>query len=223
MSAPETVVLVHGLWMRGFVMALMRHRIERCGYRVLSYSYPTIRLSLHENAARLERFCRKQGAVRLHFVGHSLGGIVVLSLLERATALNIGRVVLAGPPFAGSFSARRFARLPGGDKVLGRSIRQWLDQARAADYTRCEIGVIAGSSGIGLGTLIAPDLPRPNDGVVTVDETRVPGARDHIVLGISHTLMLVSAGVVRQICAFLRNGAFSRRMKDEAQEPIARH
>lgn len=215
MSEQETVILVHGLWMHGIVMALMRRRIARCGYRVLSYSYPSMRLTLTENAERLARFCREQGAARLHFVGHSLGGPVILTLLERATALNIGRIVLAGPPYAGSYAARRFERLPGGRKAFGRSIRQWLDHTRAADYAGYEIGVIAGSANIGLGALIAPDLPRPNDGVVTVDETRVPGARDHIVLGASHTSMLVSAGVARQICAFLRTGEFSRGMKAE--------
>lgn len=215
MSKQEKVILVHGLWMHGIVMALMRHRIERCGYHVLSYSYPSMDLSLAENAERLSRFCIEQGAGRLHFVGHSLGGPVILTLLENAAALDIGRIVLAGPPYAGSFAARRFEQLPGGHKALGCSIRQWLDHGRAADYARYEIGVIAGSSNIGLGSLIAPDLPRPNDGVVTVEETRVPGARDHIVLRASHSSMLVSAEVARQLCAFLRTGAFSRGMKEE--------
>ncbi len=215
MSKQETVILVHGLWMHGVAMALMRRRIARCGYRVLSYSYPSMRLTLTENAERLERFCREQGTERLHFVGHSLGGPVILTLIERETALNIGRIVLAGPPYTGSFTARRLEHLPGGHKVLGRSIRQWLGHKRAADYTRFEIGVIAGSSNIGLGLLIAPGLPRPNDGVVTVDETRVPGARDHIVLGASHSSMLISAEVVRQVCAFLRTGAFFRKTRAE--------
>lgn len=215
MGNQEAVILVHGLWMHGIVMALMRRRIARCGFRVLSYSYPTMRLTLTENAERLARYCREQGAARLHFVGHSLGGPVILTLLEHAAELNIGRIVLAGPPYAGSFAARRFEHLPGGRKALGRSIRQWLDHDHTADYASREIGVIAGSSNIGLGSLIAPDLPRPNDGVVTVDETRVPGARDHIVLGASHTSMLVSAAVARQICAFLRTGAFRKRIDDE--------
>lgn len=223
MSGQETVILVHGLWMRGAAMALMRRRIRRCGYHVISYSYPTMRLSLSENAGRLERFCREQGGARLHFVGHSLGGIVILALLGRTTDLNIGRIVLAGPPYTGSFAARRFERLPGGRKALGRSIQQWLGESRTADYARYEIGVIAGSFNIGLATLIAPDLPRPNDGMVTVDETRVPGARDHIVLGTGHTWMLVSAAIVRQICAFLRNGAFDRGIGDEGQEPVTNH
>lgn len=215
MSDQETVILVHGLWMHGAVMALMRRRIARCGYRVVSYSYPSMRLTLTENAERLASFCDGMAAPRLHFVGHSLGGLVILKMLERAAGLSIGRIVLAGPPYADSFAAHRLARLPGGGKALGRGIPEWLAGARPGDLERHEIGVIAGDSGFGLGTLIAPDLPRPNDGVVSVAETRLPAARDHIVLRVGHTAMLVSTAVVRQVCAFLRHGAFSRRMKDE--------
>ncbi len=210
----ETVILVHGLWMHGAAMALMRWRIARCGYRVVSYSYPSMRLTLSENAARLAQFCRdlrRDGASRLHFVGHSLGGLVILRMLERATDPDIGRIVLAGPPFVDSFAARRFARLPGGKKALGRSLPEWLGSARPPDPERYEIGVIAGDVSIGLGSLIVPHLPRPGDSVVSVAETRVPGARDHIVLKVSHAAMLISAAVARQICEFIRHGAFARR------------
>jgi pimeloyl-ACP methyl ester carboxylesterase len=214
MSKQETVVVVHGLWMHGVVMALMRRRIERCGYRALSYSYPSMALTLTENAARLAQFCRNicldGGASRLHFVGHSLGGPVILRMLERAADLDIGRIVLVGPPILGSFAAERFARLPGGRKALGHSIPEWLESAPPSGPGRYEIGVIAGDAHIGLGTLIVPALPRPNDSVVSVAETRLPGASDHIVLNVSHTAMLVSAAVARQICEFLEHGAFKR-------------
>lgn len=211
MTKQETVILVHGLWMHGAVMAMMRRRIAHRGYRVESYSYPSMRLTLTGNAERLVQFCRDMGASRLHFVGHSLGGLVILKMLERAADLNIGRIVLAGPPFLGSFAAERLARLPGGHMALGHSIPEWLGSARPSSLGRYDIGVIAGSLGVGLGRLIAPDLPQPNDGVVSVSETRLPGARDHVVLDVSHTSMLVSAAVARQICEFLEHGAFLQR------------
>ena len=207
--ATEAVVLVHGLWVPGIAMGLMRRRIERGGYRALVYSYPSVRLTLTENAERLGRFCRAIAAARLHLVGHSLGGLIVLRMLERHADLPPGRVVLLGTPFTECYAARRLARLPGGRAALGRSIPEWLDSGRPELDDRHDIGVIAGRLPLGLGCLIAPDLPGPSDGVVSVAETRVPGMRDHAVLAVSHSGMLVSGAVARQVCAYLRNGAFA--------------
>lgn len=207
MSAQDVVILVHGLWVHGVVMTPLRYRIARSGYRAESYSYPSMRLTLTENAERLAQFCRTLGAAKLHFVGHSLGGLVVLCMLERAPELNAGRIVFAGVPFCDSFAAQRLARLPGGRAALGRSIPEWLAGEKTG-WWRHDIGVIAGSIPIGIGRLVAPDLPKPNDGVVCVAETSLPGMRGHIVLRVNHTGMLLSAAVARQVCAFLRNGAF---------------
>lgn len=210
MSRQETIVLVHGLWVHGLLMTVMRRHIERDGRHVCNYSYPTMRLTLSANAARLLRYCRALDAPRLHFIGHSMGGLVILRMLENAAGLDVGRIVLAGTPFADSYAARRLARLPAGGTVLGHSLPEWLNGARPHGLGRYEIGVIAGSLSVGLGRLIAPGLPRPNDGVVSVAETHVPGMRDHIVLKVSHSGMLLSAAVARQAQEFLEHGAFVR-------------
>jgi pimeloyl-ACP methyl ester carboxylesterase len=209
LTAQEAVILVHGLWMHGAVMALMRRRIERCGYRAVSYSYPSMRLTLTENALRLAQFCRDMNAARVNFVAHSMGGLVVLRMLGHAAGIGIGRVVLAGTPCAESFAALRMVRHLAGRAALGRSILEWRAHDRGGDLGRFEIGVIAGNLSVGLGRLIAPDLPAPNDGVVSVAETRLPEMRDSIVLKVSHSGMLVSRAVVRQACEFLRHGAFA--------------
>jgi pimeloyl-ACP methyl ester carboxylesterase len=206
----ETVVLVHGLWVHGIAMELMRRRVARAGYQALAYSYPSVRLTLTENAGRLVRYLHGLPASRLHLIGHSLGGLIVLRAIELATSLPPGRVVLAGTPFVESYAARRLERLPGGRTALGRSLPEWLGAAHARPAPDREIGVIAGNLPLGLGRLIALDLPRPNDGVVSVEETRLPGMRDHIVLPVSHSGMLISRAVARQICAFLRDGTFAR-------------
>jgi pimeloyl-ACP methyl ester carboxylesterase len=204
----EVVILVHGLWVHGIAMELMRRRVARCGFRALAYSYPSMRLTLAENAERFARFCRNVAAPRLHLIGHSLGGLVILRMLERTPGLPPGRVVLAGAPVAGSFAARRLARLPGGRAALGRSAPEWHGSAHPVSDTGRDIGVIAGSLPLGMGRVVAPDLPAPSDGVVSVAETRLPAMRDHIVLNVSHSGMLISRAVARQICAFLREGAF---------------
>jgi pimeloyl-ACP methyl ester carboxylesterase len=209
-SREETVILVHGLWVHGLVMKLMAERIRCSGYRVLCYSYPSLRLTLTENAERLARFARGAGADRVHLVGHSLGGLVALKAAQSLPAP--GRIVLAGAPFSDSFSAHRLRALPCGNALLGRSMAQWLADERPGGLERYDIGVIAGAMSIGLGRVIARDLPKPNDGVVCISETWAPGIRDHLVLNVSHTTMLFSTVVARQICTFLRDGRFDRRV-----------
>ena len=204
----DIVLLVHGLWLKGIAMWPMRRRLERCGYTVRAYSYPTMRLTLDENTARLCRYCDGLGGGKVHLVGHSMGGLVALATAERLPAACRGRVVLIGTPFAKSFAARALQRLPGGRAMLGHSMGQWLAGRRSTPPVAFDLGVIAGSGGVGLGRLIAPGLPKPNDGVVNIEETRVPGMRDHVVLPVSHTQMLVSGAVVRQVCAFLEHGKF---------------
>ncbi|MGQ0750000.1 MAG: esterase/lipase family protein [Betaproteobacteria bacterium] len=208
MTERETVILVHGLWVHGVVMSLMRRRIARCGYPSLCWSYPSMRRTLTENAERLALFCRTLGAQRLHFVGHSMGGLVVLRMLESMREFVTGRVVLAGTPYGGSYAARRFARIPGGRALLGCCLPEWLGRARPHPPGHREIGVIAGRVGIGLGRIVAPDMTWPNDGVVAVAETEIPEARDHVVLNVNHTGMLLSREVVRQACGFIGSGRF---------------
>ena len=209
MSHTETVVLVHGLWLHGAAMLLMKRRIARCGYRVKTYSYPTVRLDLDQNAERLARYCAALPGARIHLVAHSMGGLVAIRAAEALPASRIGRLVLLGTPFQDSYSARRVQRLPGGCTIIGRCMGQWLTRTRAGPES-LDLGVIAGTGRIGLGRLVAHRLPQPNDGVVSVEETRVPGMRDHVVLRVSHTLMLVSRDVVHQVCAFLAQGKFDR-------------
>ena len=208
MAANEQVVLVHGLWMHGAVMQWMARRIARAGYEVHCYSYPSVRMSLAENVRRLAAFCQTLNARPLHLAGHSLGGLLIARLLDEPHRLDIGRVVLMGAPFVDSFAARRLCRVHIGSIAVGASIAEWLRGARPESLLSYEIGVIAGNRGVGLGVMMAPDLPTPHDGTVSVAETRVPGARDSIVLPVTHTQMLVSNGVVRQVCEFLRRGRF---------------
>jgi Alpha/beta hydrolase family len=191
-------------------MRLMQRRFERRGYDVHAYSYPTMRLTLRENAERLGRYCKALTGGRLHFVGHSMGGLVALQAAALVPAACRGRIVLIGTPFADSFSGRCVQRLPGGRRVLGKCMGQWLADSCAVTADDCEVGVIAGSGGVGLGRVVAPGLPKPNDGVVAVSETIVPGMRDHVVLPVSHTAMLISQEVVRQACEFLERGKFAR-------------
>jgi pimeloyl-ACP methyl ester carboxylesterase len=209
-SHRAAVLLVHGLWLHPVAMALMRKRIARHGYAVLAYGYPTIRLDLRENVERLRRYCERFSGRKLHLVGHSMGGLLALKAAQLVSPPCLGRVVLVGTPFGDSFAARALQRLPGGSSLLGRCMPEWLAEPRLERFAACELGVIAGDRRVGLGRLIAPGLPKPNDGVVSVEETRVPGMSDHIVLRVAHTEMLFSRRVAEQVAAFLDRGKFDR-------------
>jgi pimeloyl-ACP methyl ester carboxylesterase len=208
-SACQTVVVVHGLWMTGAVFALQRARLGRFGYRVSAFSYPSMRLGLDEIASRLARFIARLGVPRVHFVGHSLGGLVVLNMLALHPQMRAGRIVLLGTPVAGSCVAEHMARYVGGRALIGRALLDWRAERGAAAAARFEVGMIAGTVRFGVGSLFVR-LPVPNDGVVRVDETRMPGLRDHLALPLSHSGMIVSARVARQICNFLELGHFAR-------------
>jgi pimeloyl-ACP methyl ester carboxylesterase len=202
------VVLVHGLWMNALAMLPLARRLERCGFEVARHGYRSVRRSLSENARRLAAACENSGSC-LDLVGHSLGGLLIMTLLRDHPQIKVHRVVLVGSPYADSASAHGFARFEMSRGLLGRTIQDWLRQPRPQIPAGVELGVIAGDVSIGLGRLFVR-LPRPNDGVVMLDETRVPGAADSVVLHTSHSAMLVSPAVARAVCAFLKSGKFSR-------------
>ncbi len=202
------VVLVHGLWMNGLVMLPLARRLERCGFAVTRHGYQSVRRGLRENAQRLSAVCEKSGAP-LHLVGHSLGGLLIMTMLHNHPQVKAHRVVLLGSPYANSAAAQGMARFSTGRGMLGRTLPEWLRQPRPPVPDGVELGVIAGDVAIGLGRLVAP-LRKPNDGVVILDETQVPGAADSIVLHTSHTAMLVLPAVAHAVCAFLKNGRFGQ-------------
>src|SRR4051794_10834348 len=208
----ETVVLVHGLWMHGWVMKLLGTRLRRCGFRTVCFSYPSMRASLSQNASVLSRFVERIAAPRIHFIGHSLGGLLILQMLAEFPESRAGRIILAGSPYNTSCVAEKLSRHPPGRYILGRSMLQWLGQKPLPCEGEYKVGVIAGARSIGGGRLISR-LTVPNDGVVTVDETRIPGVADQIVLDVSHSQMLLSAELARQACSFLRHGCFTGNRK----------
>ncbi|HET7061036.1 MAG TPA: alpha/beta hydrolase [Nitrosospira sp.] len=211
-KAAETVVLVHGLWMHGLVMRLLGARLERCGFHTVCFSYPSMRSSLSQNASELARFAAKIEAPRIHFIGHSLGGLLILQMLAEFPEIRPGRIILAGSPYNTSCVAEKLSRHRAGRYILGRSMRQWLEQEPPPGAKDYEIGVIAGAKSIGVGRLISR-LATPNDGVVTVGETRIPSTAEQIVLDVTHAQMLLSAELARQACSFLRWGRFTNDRK----------
>jgi len=203
----ETVVLVHGLWMSGWVMTALRRWIARHGFHVVLFSYPAVTADLATNAAALGRFLARVPGERVHLVGHSLGGLVILTLMQRHPPARPGRVVLLGSPVAGCVAAEGLARWSWSRALLGRSLPQWSPASASTALAGRAVGMIAGNLGRGLGGLVTR-FPGPHDGAVTVEETRVAGLADHLVLPVGHSGMLLSRAVATGIVRFLRHGSF---------------
>jgi pimeloyl-ACP methyl ester carboxylesterase len=203
----ETVILIHGLWMHGIALLPQQRWLARRGFSVRRFSYPSMRHGLQQNARALSQFVAATGSVNIHLVGHSLGGLVALSMLAQYPDPRVRRVVLMGSPCMGSHCASVLLRRPSLAAIVGHSLKEWLTLPLPQLPGQVEIGVLSGSRSIGLGRLI-PGLPRPNDGAVSVAETRLPDARDFITLHVSHTEMLISHACADQVAAFLKRGSF---------------
>ena len=193
--------------MNRFVMGWLAHALDAAGFRTDTVDYRGTREGMEAHVRLLDEAVAATHADRIHLVGHSMGGVIVMRYLAQSRDPRIGRAVLLGSPVRGSQAARDFEGHALGRMLLGASVELWRSPFEPRVPPGREVGSIAGSTAFGLGSLFVT-LPGENDGVVTVEETRLEGLRDHIVLPVSHTGMLMSDPVASQAAAFLRRGAF---------------
>lgn len=210
--------MLHGIAMPAFVLRRFARRLAAAGYRVVIHSYPSRTLTLEQLAREhLPAGLRAAGAAqapRLHFVAHSMGAIIVRLHLQEHRPANLGRVVLLGPPNAGSRVADRLSRSAICRWLAGPNLRRLgaatpdaiAPHLQPPDY---EAGVIAGARSI--NPVFSRWLERPNDGAVSVASARLAGARDFLVVPHSHTMMLWRGAVAARVVAFLRTGRFAGR------------
>jgi len=203
-------VFVHGLWLTGAESLLLRRRITaRHGFACHSFTYRTVSNSVQPVLADLAKFVSNIDADQVHFVGHSLGGVVLHRYFEQATGLPPGRVVFLGAPTVKSKTAERVGRLPLLRSMIGRMVADELVQPTGAREWRCdrELGCIAGTRPMGLGRFFA-QFDEECDGTIGVSETKLPGHKAHLTLPVSHMGLLVSSDVALQVGAFLDRGRF---------------
>lgn len=206
-SAAPAVAVVHGLWLGAWSQSLLARRLRQRGLRPMRFGYPTIRRGLEQNATALAAWARRLHVAELHWVGHSLGGLLVLETLRRYPDLPPGRVVLLGSPLSGSGTARELSRMPGGKRLLGAS-RPALERGIAPWTGDRAVGVIAGTLSTGAGRLLAR-LPQPHDGTVSVADTRLRGIAAHTTVRVSHTGLVLSRRVADLTARFLLAGSFA--------------
>lgn len=212
-KSPEAVVLIHGVWLRGFTLAYLSSYGSRLGYHTYRFSYPSVRGELVSNSQALRQFINNLSEPVVHLVGHSLGGLLIRHLFREGSLDKIGRVVTLGTPHAGSRAGQALRRWPFiGEKLLGRTLSPLESYANdSRNIIHRDLGVLAGAQGwFGIGRCLA-QLPKPNDGTVAVAETVTPDMNEHKVLFVGHLSMLLSRKVARAIYRFLATGSFLSR------------
>ena len=203
----EAVILVHGIWMNGAEMFRLRQRLTGAGYECHQFHYHSLKCTPAENAAQLHHYLHSLKAPVVHFVCHSLGGLVLLHLFDRYIVEKKGRVVFLGVPVNGSEVARRLSSTMLTRWVVGKSIERGLLGDRPVWMKWRDLGVIAGDFPLGVGLMVG-GLTQPHDGTVSVEETCLGGATDYITLTVTHLGMLYSVQVATQVITFLRAGKF---------------
>lgn len=203
----ETVILVHGLWLNGLAMSLLKLRLEKAGFMTRQFYYHGLQASPAENATALHALLQTIDTDTVHYVGHSLGGLVIRHLFHKFPGRGPGRIVCLGTPHQASRAASTLYRYAPGRWLLGRSIEQGLLGDIPPWENFHELGVVAGNLRLGMG-LVIPGIPRPSDGTVAVQETMLEGMTDHIILPVSHFGMLFSSRVAMQTLHFLQHGRF---------------
>ena len=214
-SSVETVVLLHGLGRSARNMLILKWRLQARGYRVCNVDYDTRVRSLDQAADAVHdslRTCVRADS-RIHFVTHSLGGLVLRALLDRHPVPMAGHAVMLAPPNRGSEIADHVGEFRVTESILGPLAAQLgtqpEDLPQRLPIPPIPFGVIAGDQWINpAGPLW---LPAPHDGTVSVASTRLVGMQDHIVLPYTHTFIMNSSAVADQIESFLRAGRFVHR------------
>jgi len=206
----DDVISIHGLWMPGLEMVLLRRRLSQDhGFGVRQFSYSSVADGIEENIRQLHRFIDESEAEQSHIVAHSLGGVMALHTLKRFPDLPIDRVVCLGSPLVDSAPARVLQRYDLGRLVTGRTLVEGVLENPLGEWDGPQsVGVIAGTVGAGAGMLVA-DLDEPHDGVVASSETQLPGITDHLEMPVNHVGLVLSSSVVEQVAHFLRDGCFA--------------
>lgn len=198
------VILLHGLWMPGASMQWFASKLAAAGFAPEIFAYHGVTDGPETAVPRLVQQLRQGDA---DIVAHSLGGLIALEALCALPPAPTRRVVCLGSPLNGSGAVSGMLRWAPAAAMFGRSA-DLLQQGVQCWEGDAQVGVIAGRVPHGLGALFA-GFDGEHDGTVAVDETRLPGLTDHVVVDASHSGLLFSTEAAEQAVAFLRDGRFS--------------
>ena len=214
----ECVILLHGLARTSSSMKTMEKGLLQAGYQIVNLDYSSREKTIEDIAAQDVAggvtLCEQAGAGRIHFVTHSLGGIVVRLAMRNQKPEKLGRVVMLAPPNQGSFVTDRlkkwwfYRRLNGpAGQELGTGSESLPNRIGPVDYP---VGVIAGNRHAFFDAWFASFIPDENDGKVAVEHTRVDGMADFLLVPETHPFIMNADKVIEETIYFLRQGTFIR-------------
>lgn len=208
----ECVILLHGLARTKRSFSRLEKALSKQGYDVINKGYPSTKYPIEwlANEAISDALSQCADAKSIHFVTHSMGGILLRQYLSKMTIPTLGRVVMLGPPNQGCEIVDALCRFPGFTLINGPAgLQLGTDSASLPlqlDRADFELGIIAGDCSMNI--LLARLLPRPNDGKVSVESTKLMGMKQHLVMPVTHSFMMGNNKVIRQVSCFLQHGHF---------------
>ena len=210
----DCIILLHGLARTKRSMVALQNKLSNYEYEVINIGYPSTKMSIE----KLEDYIKKQidkyefhPERKIHFVTHSMGGIIVRYYLKRQKLNNLGRVVMVSPPnkgsqladFYGSYLIREI--FGPSAQQLKTDLSSFPNRLGAVDF---DLGIIAGDKNS--NPFYALFFSTENDGKVSVENAKVAGMLDFLTVHRSHQNILYSQEVIEQIVYFIENGHFYR-------------
>lgn len=212
--AQDCVVLLHGLAKSDRDMAKIAHKLSEEGYKTVNFDYQSTSGTIEKlsNSVISSSLKRCGNFEQVHFVTHSMGGLLVRHYLAQSTIDRLGRVVMLGPPNKGSEAVDVYRNFPGFSTIgglaglqLGTGKMSIPKKLGSVDF---DLGIIAGTRSVNL--ILSSILPGKDDGKVTVESTKVDGMDDHIAMPVTHPFMMKNKYVIKQVIHYLKTGKFYR-------------
>ena len=210
----ECVILLHGLARTSSSMNKMEYRLKDEGYLVANVDYPSTKYRIeYLSKVAVDKglaSCSKHASEKIHFVTHSLGGILVRYYLSKSSISNLGRTVMLGPPNKGSEVVDTLRDVPGFTFIngpaglqLGTGSQSIPKQLGAANF---EVGVIAGTKSINL--FLSMMIPSTDDGKVSLESAHLEEEKAFMKLPVTHPFMMRNDEVIENVISFLKSGEF---------------